>query len=110
MFARCYVQKVLFEIPLMYWSATLLRMFGAHNLMVMGMASYAFRVVVYTMLDEKHAWYILLVEPLHGRSYFLALSHLLISTVIAVSDDFAFRFLKNRCDFCTGPGCKGTRS
>lgn len=72
----------------MYWSATLLRIFGAQNLMVMGMASYAFRVVVYTMLDKEHAWYILLVEPLHGRSYPKVSSHFLLPVLIAATDDF----------------------
>lgn len=61
------VRQVIFEIPLLYWSSTLLGKFGAQNLMVLGMASYAFRVEVYTILDKEHAWYILLVEPLHGR-------------------------------------------
>lgn len=53
----------------MYWGGFLLQRFGAQNLMVMGMAAYAFRVVVYTLLDENHAWYILLVEPLHGKVF-----------------------------------------
>ena len=39
--------------------------------MLMGMMSYVVRVLFYTLLDSKHAWFVLFAEPLHGVTYSL---------------------------------------
>eukprot|EP00287_Rhodomonas_sp_CCMP768_P011409 CAMPEP_0196727934 /NCGR_PEP_ID=MMETSP1091-20130531/8783_1 /TAXON_ID=302021 /ORGANISM="Rhodomonas sp., Strain CCMP768" /LENGTH=462 /DNA_ID=CAMNT_0042070619 /DNA_START=76 /DNA_END=1464 /DNA_ORIENTATION=+ len=55
---------VIFEIPLFYFTGSILRTFSLPYLLILAGLSYAVRVFVYTIVDSP--WQVLLVEPLHG--------------------------------------------
>lgn len=58
---------VLFEIPIFQYSKSLLRMFGRRGLLVIACAAYIVRVVGYTVAPS--AWWVLLLEPMHGVTF-----------------------------------------
>lgn len=66
------VVTVSFEIPLFYASAWLHRTFSGTSMLLMAMLSYCSRVYYYTLVGKEHAWYVLLLEPLHGVTFALS--------------------------------------
>lgn len=63
---------VSFEIPIFFASAWLHRTFSGTSMLLMAMFSYSSRVFYYTLVGKEHAWYVLLLEPLHGVTYALS--------------------------------------
>lgn len=59
------------QVPFFYASEKLLRRFGSPVLLIIGMMSYVVRVMIYTFVDNSHAWHVLWVEPLHGVTFSL---------------------------------------
>jgi predicted MFS family arabinose efflux permease len=65
---------VSFEIPLFYMGAWLHRALSGTSMLLVAMACYCSRVYYYTLVGKEHAWYVLLLEPLHGVTYALSAS------------------------------------
>lgn len=74
------VITVLFEIPLFALAPTMLRRLGYYQLSIIGASGYIFRALGYSLVPS--AWYVCLLEPMHGLTYALVHS----ASVSYVSD------------------------
>lgn len=63
------VVTVVFEIPVFYFSNSILAYFGSIPLLCIATLSYAVRVVGYTLIPKSTDWEILFLEPLHGVTF-----------------------------------------
>lgn len=66
------VVTVSFEIPIFFASSWLHRTLSGTSMLLVAMFSYSSRVFYYTLVGKEHAWYVLLLEPLHGVTYALS--------------------------------------
>lgn len=60
---------VVFEIPFFYYAPMFLERFGPETLQEVACMAYIVRVVGYTLIPERHVFWVLFLEPLHGVTY-----------------------------------------
>jgi MFS family permease len=61
--------SVMFEVPIFQVAPNLLRKYGAGLLMLAANVAFVIRIVGYTIIPDRHIFWVLIFEPLHGVTY-----------------------------------------